>query len=149
MKYALTAFLLLFCATAEAAKSDYYIVKFGASWCAPCRQMDAEVWPNPRVKDQIKQYKNGKVYYIDVDKDQEWVLKYQVTGVPTILILDGDHKVVRRVMGYLNVEQLVVFLDKDPATAGKIADETFVLGGVTILRWVIILLARGALFILT
>lgn len=149
-----------------AEKKDYRVVVFGADWCGPCLRMKPHFKTN-RVKAALKSYKKNEVgtpatnkyhgqhyFYIDSDVDRRepdsWQLKYKVISIPTVLILDKNNKVVRRGVGYMSEAQLYNFLSDASVTTvnGEVAEETFTFGAVTILKWVVILLARGLLFFL-
>ncbi|MCC7338728.1 MAG: thioredoxin family protein, partial [Pirellulaceae bacterium] len=68
---------------------------FGATWCPPCRTMKREVWPDPQVSAAVEA---GFVpLYVDVDDQSqaELVSRYGVQGIPTILLLDSQGKVLQ------------------------------------------------------
>lgn len=140
--------------TAQAVdKSDLYVVKFTANWCGPCQQMNRYVWPDQKVQKELRKYRNGKVYSINVDTDKDWVRKYRVTAIPTVIIMDKDGVALKRAVGYMSAEQLANFLDDGVAdysvTRGPPQEQVITYGAATILRWVIVWLARFALFMLT
>ena len=57
------------------------LLDFGATWCIPCRKMDP-------IIDSIS--KDFKVLKIDIDKNVDLMKKYNVTKVPTMIVLkDG------------------------------------------------------------
>lgn len=76
------------------------IVDFTAVWCGPCKMLD------PIVK-QLAQEWEGKIRFVklDVDDNPDLAMKYQVMGVPT-LILFSQGKPVERVTGYQPKERL-------------------------------------------
>lgn len=57
------------------------LIDFHATWCGPCKAMAP-------VLDQMKQEMGSKVRIlkIDVDKNPEAALKFQVRGVPTFVL---------------------------------------------------------------
>lgn len=69
--------------------SGNYIVKFGATWCGPCRMLKPIL---EKVAEEID------VYDVDVDKNQEAVVKYGVRSVPTVLIVK-DNQIVETILG--------------------------------------------------
>jgi thioredoxin 1 len=77
------------------------LVEFGAEWCGPCRQMEP-------VLEQLASEWNGKVRLakIDVDESVNTVLRFQVMGVPTlILFVNGEAR--QRVSGRQPRDRLV------------------------------------------
>jgi thioredoxin 1 len=65
------------------------LVDFWATWCPPCRTM------NPVVQALAGEFKVCKV---NVDKNQELAARYEVSSIPTFLVL-RDGKVVARHVG--------------------------------------------------
>lgn len=57
------------------------LVDFYATWCGPCRVM------LPILEDLKKRIgDNANVLKVDVDKEEELTLKYNVQSVPTLMI---------------------------------------------------------------
>lgn len=76
------------------------LVDFYADWCGPCKMLA------PILKDLKEELGDGiKIVKIDVDKNQPLAAKYQVKGVPT-MILYKNGKQVWRQSGVVQKEQL-------------------------------------------
>ena len=77
------------------------LVDFYADWCGPCKML------GPILK-QVKEELGDKIKIIkiDVDKNQSIASKYQVRGVPTMLLFK-DKKQVWRQSGVLPKEQII------------------------------------------
>ena len=71
------------------------IVDFWAAWCAPCRMVAPTL-------DKIARENAGKliVAKVDTDENPEWMGKFGVQGIPTMLFVSGG-KVVHRQVGAL------------------------------------------------
>jgi thioredoxin 1 len=77
------------------------LVDFFATWCGPCKMMQ------PILEDTAKQMGNKvRILKVDVDKNQLAASKFQVRGVPT-LILFQKGKILWRESGVVPAHQLV------------------------------------------
>ena len=70
-------------------EDDALILKFGATWCKPCRII------KPIVDDIVKRLPpNVQVYEVDIDESVELYLAFKakkmIKGVPTMLGFRGD-----------------------------------------------------------
>lgn len=83
-------------------KSDTpVLVDFFAHWCGPCKTLAP-------ILDQVKKElgDNVKIVKIDVDKNQPLASKYQVRGVPTMLLFKNGKQVWRQ-SGVLQKSELI------------------------------------------
>jgi cytochrome c biogenesis protein CcmG, thiol:disulfide interchange protein DsbE len=105
--------------------SDYLgkgpvILDFWSTWCKPCvkvlpkiQEMYDEYSENglvvlginqdgPRSLSKVAPFSNllGLTFPVLLDKDQEVVRKYQVSGFPTTILLDKEGNVVETIRGY-------------------------------------------------
>ncbi|MFQ3238141.1 MAG: thioredoxin 1 [Olleya marilimosa] len=77
------------------------LVDFFAEWCGPCKTMSPIL---KDVKDNLKD--RVSIIKIDVDKNQELASKYQVRGVPTLLLFKNGKQVWRQ-SGVLQKNELI------------------------------------------
>jgi thiol:disulfide interchange protein len=98
-------------ALAEARSANKrVIVDFSADWCPPCQAMKHDVWPHPQVASAVSA---GYVpVLVDADNDTVLAARYQVSSIPTILLLDADGRVVKRNNGFLPSSGMLRFLDE-------------------------------------
>jgi len=86
------------------------LVDFFAEWCGPCKMMQ------PILEDTAKQLGGKvKILKVDVDRNPLAASKFQVRGVPT-LILFSKGKVVWRQSGVVPAQQLVQLIESTVLT---------------------------------
>lgn len=83
------------------------LVDFFADWCGPCKSLAPIL---KEVKEELGN--NIKIVKIDVDKNQPLVSKYQVRGVPT-MILFKDGKQVWRQSGVLQKSEIINIINSN------------------------------------
>ena len=79
-------------------------VAFSAEWCVPCTIMaPALEWASAHFRGRVK------VGRIDADANPAVLMRYNVVGLPTVLVVDGGKEAERRV-GLMDSSAIVKFL---------------------------------------
>jgi thioredoxin 1 len=72
------------------------IVMFSAAWCSPCKQAKP-------VFQQLKEtIKDVQFEIVDIDEQHEMAQDFNITGVPTFMLIE-DNEEVKRLVGAQNV----------------------------------------------
>ena len=95
------------------AASQPVLVDFWAPWCGPCRTI------GPIVNELAKDFDGrAKVAKVNVDDAPALAQRFEIQGIPTILIF-RDGRVVDQVTGVVPRRELTAKLDKVIAESGK------------------------------
>ncbi len=92
----------------EVLKADLpVLVDYWAEWCGPCKAIA------PILEDVAKQYSGKlKVAKIDVDANTEVPKKFNIRGIPTLMLFKNGNMEAMKV-GALSKSQLTAFLDSN------------------------------------
>jgi thioredoxin 1 len=71
------------------------VVDFWAPWCGPCRMVAPTL-------DKLAQENSGELLIakVNTDDNPEWMMKYGIQGIPTMLFVAGG-KIIHRQVGAL------------------------------------------------
>lgn len=77
------------------------LIDFSATWCGPCKTLAPIL---KQVKDSLRD--RITILKIDVDKNQQLASKYQVRGVPTMILFQNGKQLWRQ-SGVLSKEEII------------------------------------------
>jgi thioredoxin 1 len=87
----------------EIKSEELTIVKLGADWCGPCRLVA------PILE---KHSTNNRIFDINVDKDKDLAVEYQVRSIPTLLFFKNGELVNKHVGGFTE-DSLLQMIEKN------------------------------------
>ena len=81
------------------------VVDFFANWCGPCRKMA------PLLEEVESELKNVKFAKINTDENIEMAKKYQVSGLPTLMVFKNG-EAVERIVGLMPKNSIITNIEK-------------------------------------
>ena len=86
------------------------LVDIYADWCAQCKELDEQTWPDPGVNQWIAQ--NAVPIRLDTDaRRKDLAAKLQVRSYPTVILLDAEGHELRRLLGFQKPETMKAWLE--------------------------------------
>ncbi|MEJ7594309.1 MAG: thioredoxin fold domain-containing protein [Planctomycetaceae bacterium] len=92
-----------------AANGQPVLMEFTADWCVFCKKMEKNTFTNAEVTERIS--RNFVALKVDADKNKDLVKDLGIKGLPAILIVSPDLKVIERISGFQTPEALIPKLD--------------------------------------
>ncbi|MEZ5069657.1 MAG: thioredoxin family protein [Bacteroidales bacterium] len=81
-----------------------------ATWCAPCKQMDREVYPDP----DLSSYMNAHFVSVRLDGESDFGRKYagdlNLQGYPSMFVFGPTGELIRTLIGYSDAVELTGIL---------------------------------------
>lgn len=89
----------------EVIESDKpVLIDFWAPWCGPCRMVV------PMVEEIANENSDIKVVKINVDEEPELAAQFQITSIPTLMVMKNG-KITNEAMGARPKAQILALLD--------------------------------------
>ena len=88
-------------------EKKYIFIDAYTTWCSPCKWMDENVYNSKQAED----YFSSKFISVKMDMEKgegpEIAKKYPVQYYPTLFFIDAKGNVVKKIVGYHDVDQLI------------------------------------------
>lgn len=99
---------------ASLGSSKGMVIDFYADWCIPCKELDASTFRDPKVISTAKDFLTFKANMTKSLSPEVEALrnKYNIVGVPTVLIVNSKGQEVKRITGYVNANEFLKILEK-------------------------------------
>lgn len=85
-------------------KGQKTLLDFETTWCGPCKTMDQWVYSADTI---VSATKNLVAVKIDGDEHRDLVKKYNISGYPTLVLLDKEGNEIGRGVGYQSVAKVL------------------------------------------
>jgi thioredoxin:protein disulfide reductase len=84
------------------------LIDFAAAWCIPCREMDHTTYVDSSVVHESERFRMVRA---DITEENEQTTKlvdrYEVRGVPTVILLSANGEEKQRLVGYVAADELL------------------------------------------
>ena len=100
-------------ASASLTGNKKVIIDFYADWCIPCKELDANTFSNEKVIAASSTFVALKADLTKSLSPEVEALrnKYNIVGVPTVLIINSKGEEVQRLTGFVNADEFLKLLN--------------------------------------
>jgi thiol:disulfide interchange protein DsbD len=89
------------------------VIDFGAEWCIPCKEMARTTFVDAQVVQAAAAFDMLRADITEeTDHTKKLIEKFDVRGVPTVLVYDASGKEVERLIGYTSADELLAAMKK-------------------------------------
>jgi thiol:disulfide interchange protein DsbD len=96
---------------ASLKNNERMVIDFYADWCIPCKELDALTFSDQRVLNEFERF---TVYKVDMtkndDTNEQLRKRFNVIGMPTVLIIDSKGNEIKRLTGFVNADEFLSFV---------------------------------------
>ncbi len=96
------------------------LVKFGATWCGPCRQLDSEL-------EELVPLAKGKaeIVMVDIDDEPGLARRYKISSIPRLMLFQ-DGKKVHDSVGFVRADEMMSWIKNVTPTHGNVVANSYV-----------------------
>jgi HEAT repeat protein/thiol-disulfide isomerase/thioredoxin len=95
------------------------LIRVGASWCPPCRKLDAEI-EKPAAQAELARW---TLVFLDADKAEDEAREFNVNGIPALRIRTALGDPIASHDGFMPAEDLASWLKKEFEAAAADVDD--------------------------
>lgn len=102
------------------AEGKPVLIDFGATWCTACKELEHKTFPDPAVKAEAPKFVSIHIDATDDELPETKRLseKYQVVGLPTVIMLDKAGNEVIRFNEFVPADKFAAAMKKVTAQEG-------------------------------
>ncbi len=95
------------------SSNNKIIIDFYADWCIPCKELDALTFSNEEVIRKTQNFISIKVDMTKTMSDETEIIrnKFNIRGMPTVLIINSKGEEVERITGFVNAEEFLKIIE--------------------------------------
>ena len=88
------------------------LIDYWADWCVACNELEHRTFSDPRLEDELGRFVPVKVdgSVVDDPRFLEAKLRFNIVGLPTVIILDSRGAEVRRFTQFLDADTVLGYL---------------------------------------
>jgi thiol:disulfide interchange protein DsbD len=99
----------------RAANPRPMLIDFAAEWCIPCREMEHTTYANQEVLREAERFHMVKADITEENAETtRLVERFEVRGVPTVILLSAEGEEHERFVGYVSAGELLGAMRKVP-----------------------------------
>ncbi|MFC2084330.1 protein-disulfide reductase DsbD [Bacteroidota bacterium] len=89
------------------SNNENIIIDFYADWCIPCKELDAITFSDERIIELSEEFTAIKIDMTKTmsDETEELRKKFDIIGMPTIILINSKGQEARRITGFLGADE--------------------------------------------
>jgi len=90
------------------------VVDFYADWCIPCKELDAQTFSDPMVRQELMRFSSYKVDMTQSASPSTERLRtrFKIIGMPTVLVINARGEEAERLTGFVGPDRFLEILKK-------------------------------------